>query len=61
MLAGAVAVPSAVGISGSNTITTLAGTGTAGFSGDGGQATSAQLSAPFGVAVDGQGNLYIAD
>jgi sugar lactone lactonase YvrE len=43
------------------TITTIAGTGTNGFSGDGGPATSAQLSAPFAVAVDGQGNVYIAD
>ncbi len=42
-------------------ITTVAGTGTAGFSGDGGQATSAQLSCPTGVAVDAQGNLYIVD
>ncbi len=42
-------------------ITTVAGTGTKGFSGDGGQATSAQLNDPKGVAVDGQGNLYIAD
>ena len=42
-------------------ITTVAGTGTAGYSGDGGQATSAQLNVPFGVAVDAQGNLYIAD
>jgi PKD repeat protein len=42
-------------------ISTVAGTGTAGFSGDGGQATSAQLSGPAGVAVDAPGSLYIAD
>src|SRR5207253_2019957 len=42
-------------------ISTVAGTGTAGYSGDGGQATSAQLNFPIAVAVDGQGNLYIAD
>ncbi|HVK84310.1 MAG TPA: hypothetical protein VM513_09385 [Kofleriaceae bacterium] len=42
-------------------ITTFAGTGTAGYSGDGGLATSAQLSRPGGVAVDGLGNVYIAD
>jgi invasion protein IalB len=42
-------------------ITTIAGTGTAGFSGDGGQATAAQLYNPFSVAVDGSGNVYIAD
>ncbi len=43
------------------TITTVAGTGTAGFSGDGKAATAAQLSDPIGVAVDSSGNLYIAD
>ncbi|MBI2505665.1 MAG: Ig-like domain-containing protein [Candidatus Latescibacteria bacterium] len=43
------------------TISTVAGEGTAGFSGDGGLATEAQLSLPSGVAVDGQGNLFIAD
>jgi hypothetical protein len=42
-------------------ITTIAGTGTAGFSGDGGPATSAQLNGPYGVAVDAIGNLYITD
>jgi uncharacterized protein (TIGR03437 family) len=42
-------------------ITTVAGNGTMGFSGDNGPATSAQLSYPAGVAVDSAGNLYIAD
>ncbi len=42
-------------------ITTVAGTGTEGFSGDGAAATSAQLDSPTGVAVDANGNLYIAD
>ncbi|MEU9581004.1 RICIN domain-containing protein [Streptomyces chilikensis] len=42
-------------------IRTVAGTGTAGFSGDGGPATSAELNCPYGVAVDSTGNLYIAD
>ena len=48
-------------ISPSGVITTVAGNGTPGFSGDGGPATSAQLFAPFGVAVDASGNLFIAD
>jgi len=42
-------------------ITTIAGNGTYGFSGDNGPATSAQLSRPYGVAVDSAGNVYVAD
>jgi sugar lactone lactonase YvrE len=42
-------------------IKTVAGNGTAGFSGDGGFAVNAQLSAPTGVVVDGSGNIFIAD
>ncbi len=42
-------------------INTVAGTGTFGYSGDNSVATSAELNAPFGVTVDGAGNLYIAD
>ncbi|RSS60879.1 hypothetical protein EF912_08355 [Streptomyces sp. WAC07061] len=43
------------------TITTVAGSATGGSRGDDGAATSAQLNRPHGVAVDGAGNLYIAD
>ena len=44
-------------------ITTVAGMplSPAGFSGDGGRATRARLSAPYAVAVDGRGNVFIAD
>jgi sugar lactone lactonase YvrE len=45
----------------SGIITTVVGTGTAGYSGDGGPATSAQIYFPFGLAFDATGNLYIAD
>ena len=42
-------------------ISTAAGTGERGFSGDGGPATLAELHFPEGIAVDGQGNLFISD
>ena len=42
-------------------ITTLAGNGTAGYSGDGGPATSAELNGPYRVTVDLAGNVYIPD
>jgi uncharacterized protein (TIGR03437 family) len=42
-------------------IATVAGNGTAGYSGDLGQATAAQISSPTGVAVDSTGSLYISD
>jgi sugar lactone lactonase YvrE len=45
----------------SGIITTFAGTGSPGFSGDGGSAISAMLNGPSGVAFDTAGNLYIAD
>jgi hypothetical protein len=43
------------------TLTIVAGNGTSGYSGDGGLATSAALSHPEGVFVDGSGNIFIAD
>jgi uncharacterized protein (TIGR03437 family) len=43
------------------TISTMAGGSTAGYGGDGGAATSAQLNTPTGIALDSKGNLYIAD
>ncbi|TFE38013.1 hypothetical protein E3E14_29610, partial [Streptomyces sp. ICN441] len=42
-------------------ISTVAGTGAAGFGGDGGPATAARLHTPLSVTVDSTGNLYIAD
>jgi trimeric autotransporter adhesin len=42
-------------------ISTVAGDGTEGYSGDGGHATRAELNNPTSVGVDGAGNLYIED
>ena len=42
-------------------ISTVAGNGTPGFTGDGSTATNAEINSPTGVAVDSAGNLYIAD
>ncbi|MGA3023201.1 MAG: hypothetical protein ABSF98_00390 [Bryobacteraceae bacterium] len=50
-----------VSISPSGSATTLAGTGIAGFAGDGGPAASALLSGPSDVKVDGQGRIYVVD
>jgi trimeric autotransporter adhesin len=47
--------------SGVFTVSTIAGTGSAGWSGDGGLATSATLNAPCCVALDNLGNLYVTD
>ncbi len=43
------------------TIRTIAGTGVAGFTGDDGPASAAQLNAPYGLCIDRAGNLYVAD
>jgi uncharacterized protein (TIGR03437 family) len=48
-------------VSPGGTVTTVAGTGVASFSGDGGSAANAAINAPRGLAVDHAGNLYIAD
>jgi Chitobiase/beta-hexosaminidase C-terminal domain/FG-GAP-like repeat/Bacterial Ig-like domain (group 3)/NHL repeat len=46
---------------GTGVISTVAGTGIGGYSGDGGAATSAELNDPSGIALDSAGDLYIAD
>jgi hypothetical protein len=51
----------APGVRAQGTITTVAGNGTQGFSGDGGLATSAELYYPAGVFVDASGNMFIVD
>ena len=48
-------------ISPDGSIATVAGSGTPGYTGDGGPALNGRLNGPFGVAVDRAGNLYIAD
>ncbi|MGC8460807.1 MAG: hypothetical protein ACP5OR_03045 [Candidatus Dormibacteria bacterium] len=44
-----------------NYIYTVAGTGAAGYAGDGGVATSATMNSPVGLAIDSSGNIYVAD
>ncbi len=48
-------------ISTSGIITTIIGNGVGGFSGDGGQATAAEINAPQGIFIDKKGNIYIGD
>jgi uncharacterized protein (TIGR03437 family) len=48
-------------VGGAGTLSTIAGTGTAGYSGDGGAANAAMLNVPSGLAMDSKGNLYFAD
>ena len=42
-------------------ITTIAGNGTAGYAGDGGPATAAELNSPYELALDAAGNLFIPE
>jgi hypothetical protein len=48
-------------VSSAGIISTVAGTGTAGYNGDGIAATAAKLNSPYGIAVDAAGNLYISE
>ena len=48
-------------VSTNSIITTVAGNGAQGYAGDGGSATNAEISGTLGIAVDGSGNLFIAD
>jgi hypothetical protein len=57
----ALVLPAPAALAAGSTIETAAGTGVAGYAGDGGQAVDAQLISPAGVAVDGFGNVYLAD
>lgn len=58
---GVIGGPNDTGPTNDDLITTLAGSGTAGFAGDGAPASVAQLNNPTGVAVDSAGNVYVAD
>jgi uncharacterized protein (TIGR03437 family) len=51
----------AAAIASGQTITTFAGNGTAGYSGDGGPAAQAEINRVVGLAIDGAGNIYLAD
>jgi uncharacterized protein (TIGR03437 family) len=51
----------AAAIASGQTISTFAGNGTAGYSGDGGQATQAEINRVVGLATDAAGNIYLAD
>ncbi len=53
--------PSVRRVNADGIISTIAGTGAPGFSGDGGPATSARLDSPFGLAVEAEGSFFIAD
>lgn len=59
-VATALAAGPALSLAAPGDITTVAGTGTSGFSGDGGPAPLAQLDLPNAVAVDAAGNLFLA-
>jgi len=53
--------PYVTGCTGAGTITSIVGNGDPSYTGDGGLASSATLSSPDGLAIDGAGNIYIAD
>ena len=60
-VSGVYYVSTSSGVAQSSTIATVAGNHTQGYSGDGGQATLAELSSPVAVAFDSLGNMYISD
>ena len=61
LLFGSLMLPASGDVAKPGTITTVAGTGSPGYSGDNGPATQAQLNGPFDIAFDAAGNLYIVD
>jgi sugar lactone lactonase YvrE len=60
-LSGSLTLPAAGDLAKPGTIVAVAGTGSAGYSGDNGPATQALLNGPWGLALDAAGNLFIAD